>query len=404
MLMILFNRADAQTKQHTDDTSQFNCEVSPASLISDKGLIDFVRSQIPEEALALHSGYSTVASMLNDLVLDSISKEKHSALSAKENSVRTLMNHVCGIPDVYITPYTVIGTSISELLPKLQSFIEKDIRSKGYNTFGIHLHAYEHLRAVTLIFGRRSAEIQPLPKQVALNDMVTVFGELLPGFRKPQLFVTTPLGEIMSRNLTVKNKKFSFPVDFNISGKYTLQIRTASEHGEETLIQTLITLKEQPDFKEPDIHTKNIFEPREPVMKEDGHLANITEHFYEKINILRNQYHLPELVFHPKLKEMASLQSQKMSERNQLEHSSKSLKQRLRKQHVRVLRAGENIAQYASLDQPSDIDDVLKQFLESPSHRMNLLEPDFDSFGVSLERAQEVNAPYYLSVVFAQLN
>jgi len=81
------------------------------------------------------------------------------------------------------------------------------------------------------------------------------------------------------------------------------------------------------------------------------------------------------------LSEIARAHAEDMRDHGYFAHTSPTsgdLRQRLRAHGVRVSAAFENLAAAMS------VDDVLAQWLASPSHRANLLEPEVDAFGIGL--------------------
>lgn len=128
--------------------------------------------------------------------------------------------------------------------------------------------------------------------------------------------------------------------------------------------------------------------------------GKIEKGFLELINKERKKRGLQVLLDHPVLSRVSLKHSLKMAQEEELNHEFpyyKSLGGRLKEAGLLFRKAGENIA-YCK---PYLLDIVHDGFMESPSHRENILDPDFTHCSIKIAKK---NRDLYITQEFIQLS
>jgi len=116
-----------------------------------------------------------------------------------------------------------------------------------------------------------------------------------------------------------------------------------------------------------------------PSGKED--LLSLERKLFELINEERQNRGLPVLSFSPALSQLARAHSKDMASRGRISHSStdgRSYQDRIVNEEYYFIALGENVA-FSNGFQPGLIH---KKLMQSPGHRENILDPNFDEVGI----------------------
>lgn len=108
-----------------------------------------------------------------------------------------------------------------------------------------------------------------------------------------------------------------------------------------------------------------------------------------RINQVRASYQLPPLVPDARLASAARDHSREMAALGYFEHDSptqgfRTVRDRLRHCGVQALTSGENLATYDGESLQQAADDAVHDWMDSPGHRANLLDPRFHLVGVGV--------------------
>ncbi|GAA0328910.1 hypothetical protein GCM10008967_19290 [Bacillus carboniphilus] len=112
----------------------------------------------------------------------------------------------------------------------------------------------------------------------------------------------------------------------------------------------------------------------------DGTVKNIERQVVELTNQERQRNGLSPLKLNEKLSDVARLKSQDMRDKNYFAHNSPTYGspfEMMQQFHVQYQTAGENIAAGQRSAQ-----EVVQQWMDSPGHRKNILNPEFTEIGV----------------------
>jgi len=123
----------------------------------------------------------------------------------------------------------------------------------------------------------------------------------------------------------------------------------------------------------------------------------IEERLFVKLNEERTARGLPRVGLSPDLVRLARIQSLDMAGRGILTHESaggKSLKERLDDAGVLYRTSGENVARSGSFLAAL----IHESFLNSPGHRENVLNPEFDEVGIGV--VLSADSGYFITVDF----
>ena len=115
-------------------------------------------------------------------------------------------------------------------------------------------------------------------------------------------------------------------------------------------------------------------------------------------NQQRKTHGLVSLNANSELMKLAEEQAKLMTSANQLSHSvgGQSLSVRLRRSQCNYMAAGENIA-----EGQSDAKEVVGDWMQSPGHRQNIVNPQYKEIGVAC--MQSASGRKYYVQVFARL-
>jgi uncharacterized protein YkwD len=108
----------------------------------------------------------------------------------------------------------------------------------------------------------------------------------------------------------------------------------------------------------------------------------------------REKEKLPPLRVNAKLLQSARAHSANMAKQNKMDHvlDGKEPKDRVKEIGYEYMHMGENVA-YGQRTAA----DVLKVWMNSPGHRMNILRKEFTEIGIGVERSSK-GVPYYAQV------
>lgn len=125
----------------------------------------------------------------------------------------------------------------------------------------------------------------------------------------------------------------------------------------------------------------SICSPQEELPSREKDLYFLERTLFELINEERQKHGLHLVGYSPDLSQLARKHSQDMASRGRISHASsngKSYMERLVDEGFYFIAIGENVA-FSNAFQPELIH---KKLMESPGHRKNILDPNFDQAGI----------------------
>ena len=250
---------------------------------------------------------------------------------------------------------------------------------------------------LVVILTTKLVTLDPFPRQLPGPGDAALRGGIVAAGRgmKVKGLLTLPSGEVIPLEIRNLVGRFWAEVPFRRGpGLYHLEL--IGERKGQTMVAGLMEVRvggpgqgtaELDDF---------YFGHQRLVTEAEAEMAMI-----RMINSFRARQGLPLLQVNPRLMIMARDQSLDMEKHNFFGHESPTrgnFANRCRAAGLAGARMQENLAIHTSLE------GAMKALLESPAHRQNLINPDFDSVGVGIV-VEEYSGKrtYYISQEFARL-
>ena len=239
--------------------------------------------------------------------------------------------------------------------------------------------------------------LDPFPSQLPGPGDATISGWTIAAGRgmKVKGLLTLPSGEVAPLELKNRLGRFWAEVPFRSgSGLYYLEL--IGQRKEQTMVAGLFEVRvggPGPGTADPDDF---YFGHQRLVTEAESEMAMV-----RMINSFRGRRGLPLLLVNPRLMIMARDQSQDMKTHNFFGHESPTrgdFARRCRTAGFSGAGMQENLAIHSSLE------GAMKALLESPAHRRNLLNPEFDAVGVGIVLEEFAGQrTYYIAQEFAWL-
>jgi uncharacterized protein YkwD len=225
---------------------------------------------------------------------------------------------------------------------------------------------------VVALVVRRSAALDPFPRDVAPGTTATLQGRLL-GLSRPTVHVTGPSGDSRTVSTSAPDERFAAPVRFDAGGRWRVEVVGSGPRGPE--VAALLTVRcgaAAPDDGDA------AADPPDPA---DDRAAEAR--VVSAINALRERQGLPPLEPSTAVAEVARRHSAAMLSTGILAHrlpGSDGAGERLRRARVPFALVLENVAKGPTAMAAHRLAE------ESPAHRQNLLSRDATRIGVGIAR------------------
>jgi uncharacterized protein YkwD len=255
----------------------------------------------------------------------------------------------------------------------LVSRLEADIARLHVNRVGLAALRTDEGTVALVLLSRRLVRLWPLPAWVPKGAVVHLRGtSMVAG--SLTLAVAMPGGQVQKTPLSSAGRRFERDIAMgDAPGAVQVQILVDRGVGPEVAAQWPVAVEVEPPevtALAPAMHGETALVDSEVA----GRLAAL-------ILGARAAAGLALPATSNALNEVAQAHAEDMRDHRFFAHISPQrgdLPARLASRGVRFSRALENLAVAAG------VDDVLRQWLESPSHRANLLDPDIDTFGIGV--------------------
>lgn len=287
-----------------------------------------------------------------------------------------------GVSDERIMPYSVTGQP-EGVPPEVLQFLTQEAARGGFTHFGVGAWRTPDQKStlVTLLLGRRPAFLDPLPMCPAAGSRLPLRARLLRTFNHPRWLLLTPQGNVLSDTLQYEEGAWhgEVPLD-NGRGVYRLELTVQGQKGLE--VAALFPL--YVGVERPRLPTVKVYPgPARFATPEDA--ARL---LLELLNAARERASLPPLRTVPLLEKVASEHSDQLLVDRHAVHRTPgggTLFDRLRAAKHPFVRALECVSLARSPQAAHD------RFMESPGHRLNLLDPAITQvgIGVAMERGPE---------------
>jgi uncharacterized protein YkwD len=250
---------------------------------------------------------------------------------------------------------------------------------------------------LVVVLTTKLVTLDPFPRQLPGPGDAALGGWMAAAGRgmKVKGLLTLPSGEVVP--LEIRNLVGRFWAEVPLRrgpGLYHLEL--IAERKGQTMLAGLMEVRVDgpgPGTAEPDDF---YFGHQHLVTEAESEMAMV-----RMINSFRARQNLPLLQVNPGLMIMARDQSRDMMTHNFFGHESPTrgdFARRCRTAGFAGVRMQENLAIHTSLD------GAMKALLESPAHRRNLTDPEFDSVGVGIVVVEYSDQrTYYISQEFARL-
>jgi len=291
------------------------------------------------------------------------------------NRVRLYARYL-GLSDGLIAVSHLQSNSSSNLDETVTAFLSSQFPTLVYNRVGIKVLSETNGLDVLFLFSRNHLDLSPIPSQAPRNTRINLQAQLRPphhGLRQAVLVFSKPDGTIKRRTLKVKNGYLRTRLNTGPrSGILDVQLLLNLGHGPEISSQFSIGVGRTP-FKKV---TASV-----PAQPHSVNLQNTSRRLENLLTSHRKKHHLPPLSRSTILDKIAINHNIDMRKNQFFGHVSDrsgSVTDRLHSNGITFERVLENIATGES------IESIFEQWLHSPSHRQNLLDPFVTSCGVGV--------------------
>jgi len=249
---------------------------------------------------------------------------------------------------------------------------------------------------LVVILASRLVQLDPFPCELSgpgeamLSGLTMAFGRR----SAVKALLTLPSGSVVPLEMNTRAGRFQGLVPFR-QGEGVYRVELILDQGGQSMVAGILEVR----VGEPGTGSAVMdfyAGPPHYVTEAEAEMAMV-----RMINSFRGRQGLPLLRVHPGLMAMAREQSQDMETHNFFGHESPGrgdFSHRRRAAGFGRVPMQENLALHTSLN------GALEALLESPAHRLNLINPDFDSVGVGVVVEEFLGyRNYYITQEFADL-
>lgn len=241
---------------------------------------------------------------------------------------------------------------------------------------GIGVYADGGQQKAVFIGATRVLNMSPIPVQVQRNTTVTINGALIgPGCTDVAAYLELPDGHVLQlKTFVVGKQRFSVSIPFAQKGTYKFELLVTRSTGPETAVLV-------------PIHSDVPIETRPSIFPvQDSRNQDLKQLLTSLINRIRKNMGLHSLQRDVRLDDVAQRHCKDMmaSENfGHFSHRSGMLADRLHAKKIYPKMVAENIAQSSSVMR------VHHNLMQSPSHKIKLLHPQYTHLGVGIVSNKE---------------
>jgi uncharacterized protein YkwD len=255
----------------------------------------------------------------------------------------------------------------------VRQFLERE----SYNFYGGAVVERQGLTLAVVTLSRRFADIEPLPRRLAVGQAIRLSGRLRDGYAGPVLAVALPSGEVIRRPAG-DGPAFREEISTADSGVYTVELLADGPRGDTVLANF-------PLFVGVDVPT-SVSLASDEGPGESASAEAVAAELHRLLNRTRTENGLAELDAHDGLARVALAHSQDMVESGFVGHDSPRTGSAVERVERAGFRSGlvlENIGRgYGAAE-------IHRGLLQSPGHRANVLNPDVTHVGVGVAAEEE---------------
>jgi len=294
--------------------------------------------------------------------------------------------------------YSYVVFNRSEEFQFIRERVARSVSGEGFTHLGVGLvQGSRGMGYLVVILTTKLVTLEPFPRQLPGPGDAGLRGWTVAAGRgmKVKGLLTLPSGEVIPLELHNRVGRFWAEVPFRRGpGLYHLEL--IGERKGQTMVAGLLEVRVGEPGSDRAVPDDFYFGHQFLVTQAESEMAMV-----RMINSFRARQGLRILQVNPRLMSMAREQSQDMEAHNFFGHESPTrgdFGRRCRAAGFTGVSLQENLAIHNSLD------GAMKALLESPAHRRNLSNPNFDAVGVGIVvREYAGQRTYYISQEFARL-
>ncbi len=286
-----------------------------------------------------------------------------------------------GVSDSAVRTQVQVGPQTGKVEDELRRTVREELKRGHYTHFGVGvMHSlFPPLVYAGLILSRRPVMFDPFPKWLPPGERLELTGRLLEGLNQPAVYFSPPSGQVNETFLEITGDgSFRTNLFFGRGpGLYRIEIAGHGSLGPEIAALMPVQVGDAPPPVAPT-----------PLVKElDEESAR--QLVFLQINRERVEAGLPPLQLHAGLGRVAQAHAEDMRGLGYAAHRSPTTgmaSDRATAAGIHWIRIGENVAvnQTALAAHTS--------LMESPAHRLNVLEPHMQFVGIGVAFAGEGNS------------
>ncbi len=366
-----------------------------AMRVAESGLVASVRSQALARCgcgLQADAELTAAAREYSEIVATGAALDAHGVLR-QSLSAR-------GVLDPF--PYVFYGSAPPQRMQEIETRLRLQLARlpeaelRLYTHVGVGIHARTRRRFltrqvewfVTVLLTQRAVSYSPLPLDPRPGERFLFEGEVHPPFREPQVLLTRPDGNTdVLDNFAVEPRRFRTYVCFGTQpGNYQLEVMGRYDMGPRVLGLASLNLRQPGEPSHYDLllaaaRSGTLVASARRAPEAPASVADATALLFELVNRDRRRAGVPALLELPELSAVARSHSEDMRDRGFFAHVSPRtgrLVERAESAGIAYGRIGENIAVGQSVREAQEA------LMQSPGHRMNLLDPEFTHLGLGI--------------------
>jgi uncharacterized protein YkwD len=258
----------------------------------------------------------------------------------------------------------------------LQAFLQRsDFATEPATHAGLALVADDDDTVLVLLVADRKAQLQAFPRKVEKAPArQRLCFELRAPLRRPSVFVTRPSGAVdRLQDISGRGATQCVPVPFAVNGRHALEVLGDGAEGPE--VAAMFSVDVGP--------VAPVLAPLAPGGPEPTSPVEARARLLARVNALRTAAGVAAVEADPRLDAVAQAYADRMATQRFFAHVSPdgdSPTDRLEQAGYAYRASGENLGMAAG---PLSAHEALE---ESPGHRKNLLDPEFERVGFGLAR------------------
>lgn len=289
-------------------------------------------------------------------------------------------------PHAWIT--TVTEEHIDERLDELRALLDSLPRA-GVQRCGVaSTRSRESTISVAAVWVDAVANLSPVPARARSGEWISFDATLLVPATRAKLFVLTPKGRAFAVPTTLRDGRARARFVVDMPGKWSAQLVATVEGGPRPVLEAPVFVEMTP---------RSAASEEVPGQGSVGIDRDPAAWLSLLLDALRRAKSLPPLRRNAALDALATRHAEAMRSAGRLGHVSGAgdPADRLRELGVETTVVGENVAHDAT------VPGAHRALWASVSHRVNLIDPRFDTVGVGASR--DTDGSLWVSQIFAKL-